>query len=492
MSSQDTGAEPAAPPTFPPGFVFGAATAAYQIEGAVDADGRGPSIWDTFSHTPGRTFRGDTGDVAVEHYRRYREDVALMAELGLPAYRFSIAWPRVLPGGSGRIEHRGLDFYRRLVDELLARDIAPWVTLYHWDLPQALQDGGGWANRDTAARFAEYAAVVVDALGDRVRHWSTLNEPLCSALEGYQAGRHAPGLRDPVRAARAVHHLLLGHGLAVQALRSRGADHLGITLNLAPVQAFSDAPADLATARRVDGQHNRMFLDPILRGAYPEDVVADLSAGGAPLPVQEGDLGVISAPLDWLGVNYYFRNVVRAAPGPTGKPSAWIGPPVDEVDAEGPLTTMGWGVHPDGLTELLLRLRDEYAGIPLVITENGSAWPDVLSPDGRVHDVERTDYLLRHLAAAAEAIAQGADLRGYFVWSFIDNFEWARGYEQRFGLVHADYATQRRTPKDSALAYAEVLRRHRHARVGAPGQPTSSTTSAAQPQDRVTPAPPCP
>lgn len=448
-------------PRFPPGFVFGTATAAYQIEGAVDVDGRGRSIWDTFSHTPGRTFRGDTGDTAADHYARYREDVALMGELGLPAYRFSVAWPRVQPAGSGRVEQCGLDFYSRLVDELLARDVEPWLTLYHWDLPQALQDRGGWAERDTADRFADYAGVVVDALGDRVRHWSTLNEPLCSSLEGYQAGRHAPGLRDPAQAARAVHHLLLAHGRAVPVLRARGVDALGITLNLAPVHASGNAPADVETARRVDGQHNRMFLDAILRGAYPEDVVADLADAGAPLPVQDGDLQAIAAPLDWLGVNYYFRNVVRAADGPTGKPSAWIGPPVEEVDAPEPRTTMGWGVHPDGLTELLLRLRDEYAGIPLVITENGSAWPDELTPEGRVHDVARTDYLLAHLAAAAEAIAQGADLRGYFVWSFMDNFEWARGYAQRFGIVHVDYATQRRTVKDSGHTYAAVVRASR-------------------------------
>ena len=483
MGSPDVASVPA----FPPGFVFGAATAAYQIEGAVDVDGRGPSIWDTFSHTPGRTFRGETGDVAVEHYSRYREDVALMAALGLPAYRFSIAWPRVQPDGSGRVEGRGLDFYRRLVDELLAAGVDPWLTLYHWDLPQPLQDRGGWADRDTAARFADYAGVVVDSLGDRVRHWSTLNEPLCSALEGYQAGRHAPGLRDPVRAARAAHHLLLAHGLGARVLRARGVDDLGITLNLSPVQGLGTTPADVETARRVDGQHNRLFLDPLLRGAYPDDVEADLAAAGAPLPVQDGDLELISAPLDWLGVNYYVRNVVRAADGPTGKPSAWIGPPVEEVEPDGPLTTMGWGVQPEGLTELLLRLRDEYAGLPLVVTENGSAWPDEPTPDDRVHDAERTDYLLRHLAAAAAAIEQGADLRGYFVWSFLDNFEWARGYTPRFGLVHVDYATQRRTIKDSGLAYAEVVRRHRQ-----DGRPASATTSAAQPQDRVTPAPPGP
>jgi beta-glucosidase len=368
----------------------------------------------------------------------------------------------VLPQGAGRVEQRGLDFYRRLVDELLDAGIEPWLTLYHWDLPQALQDEGGWANRDTAARFADYAGIVHDALGDRVPHWSTLNEPMCSALLGYMAGEHAPGERNAAHAARAVHHLLLGHGLATQVMRDRGADHLGITLNFTPMSPAGEQPADVDAARRLDGQQNRMFLEPIVRGEYPADVVDDLAAAGAPLPVQDGDLEVISTPLDWLGVNYYFTSTVRGGVAPTGEPSPFIGAEdIDDLDPEGPTTTMGWGISPEGFTELLLRLRDEAPGLPLFVTENGSAWPDEVSPDGRVRDPERTDYLLRHLEAMSLAMAKGADVRGYFAWSLIDNFEWARGYEQRFGLVHVDYATQRRTLKDSAFAYRDVLRRHR-------------------------------
>jgi beta-glucosidase len=463
MTSTDARPDTAAGLSFPPGFTFGAATAAYQIEGAVDVDGRGPSIWDTFSHTPGTTFQGHTGDVAVEHYTRYPQDVALMKELGLDAYRFSVAWPRVFPTGAGAIEQRGLDFYRRLVDELLEAGIAPWLTLYHWDLPQALQDRGGWADRDTALRFADYAGVVYDALGDRVPHWSTLNEPMCSALLGYMAGVHAPGHRNAAEASRAVHHLLLGHGLATRALRDKGADHLGITLNFTPIAPATDDPTDVDAARRLDGQQNRMFLLPIVTGEYPADVAEDLAAAGAPLPVQDGDLATIATPIDWLGVNYYFRSVVRAVAEPTGKPTAFIGAElVQDLDPEGPTTTMGWGVHPDGFTELLVRLRDLAPGLPLFVTENGSAWADEVSADGQVHDSARVDYLVRHLAAMTDAIEQGADVRGYFAWSLLDNYEWARGYEQRFGLVHVDYQTQVRTPKDSARVYAEVLRRHRH------------------------------
>jgi beta-glucosidase len=385
-----------------------------------------------------------------------------MAGLGLSAYRFSVSWPRVLPQGAGAVEQRGLDFYRRLVDELLAAGVTPWLTLYHWDLPQALQDRGGWADRDTAARFADYAAVVHEALGDRVPHWSTLNEPMCSALLGYMAGEHAPGHRDPVEASRAVHHLLLGHGLATRVLRDRGADHLGITLNFTPVHPASDEAADVDAARRLDGQQNRMFLEPIVRGAYPADVVEDLAAAGAPLPVQDGDLAVISTPIDWLGVNYYFTSTVRVVAEPTGKPSPFIGAElIDDVEPAGPTTTMGWNVAPESFTDLLLRLREVAPGLPVYITENGSAWPDEVGPDGQVHDPERVDYLLRHLAAVTTAIERGADVRGYFAWSLMDNFEWARGYAQRFGLVHVDYRTQRRTPKDSARVYAAVLRRHR-------------------------------
>ncbi|QNG37305.1 beta-glucosidase [Geodermatophilaceae bacterium NBWT11] len=462
MTSTDTRTRATDGLVFPPGFVFGAATAAYQIEGAVDVDGRGPSIWDVFSHTPGKTHLGHTGDVAVEHHARYREDVALMAGLGLSAYRFSTSWSRVLPEGAGRVEQRGLDFYSRLVDELLGAGVDPWLTLYHWDLPQSLQETGGWTSRDTAARFADYAAVLHDALGDRVRHWSTLNEPMCSALLGHMAGQHAPGHTDAVEASRATHHLLLGHGLAARVLRERGVESLGLTLNFTPMTPATDSAADADAARRLDGQQNRMYLLPVVTGEYPADVVADLAAAGAPLPVEDGDLDVIAAPLDWLGVNFYFGSVVRATEEPTGKASAFIGGErVEEVPPSGPTTTMGWGVTPAAFTELLLRLRDTAPGLPLVVTENGSAWPDEVSADGAVHDPERTDYLLTHLAAVTDAIEQGADVRGYFAWSFLDNYEWARGYDQRFGIVHVDYDTQVRTPKDTALFYAEVLRRHR-------------------------------
>lgn len=463
MTSTDVRSERASALSFPPGFTFGAATAAYQIEGAVDVDGRGPSIWDTFSHTPGTTHGGDTGDVAVEHYRRYREDVALMADLGLDAYRFSVSWSRVLPEGRGRIEQRGLDFYRALVDEMLDRGVEPWLTLYHWDLPQALQDQGGWPARDTASRFADFAGVMIDALGDRVRSWSTLNEPMCSALLGHQAGLHAPGERHPARAARAVHHLLLGHGLAAQVLRAGGAQDLGVTLNFTLMRPASDDAADVDAARRLDGQQNRMFVEPVVTGAYPADVVEHLAASGAPLPIEDGDLDLIAAPLDWLGVNYYFSTVVRGNSRPL-RPSPWIGcDDVDEVEPDGPTTSMGWGISPADLTGLLVRLHALRPGLPLVITENGSAWPDEVAPDGHVHDVERTTYLVDHLGAVTDAIERGVDVRGYFAWSLLDNFEWARGYAQRFGLVHVDYATQQRTIKDSGRTYADVVSRHREA-----------------------------
>jgi len=453
-------ADAAAGLSFPPGFVLGSATAAYQIEGAATADGRGPSIWDTFSHTPGKTLNGDTGDDAVEHYTRYREDVALMSDLGLQAYRFSVAWPRIVPDGKGAVEQRGLDFYRRLVDELLAAGIAPWLTLYHWDLPQALQDDGGWANRDTASRFADYTAIVADALGDRVQHWSTLNEPWCSSLLSYKAGHHAPGLQDAAQASAAVHHLLLAHGLGTRVMREKGLPDLGITLNLAPIAPAGGSAADADAARRVDGQQNRVFLDPILRGEYPADVVEDLARAGAPLPVRDGDLEDISAPIDWLGVNYYFAHTVRGGSSGHDTGSPFIGcDDVEQLAPQGPTTTMGWGLAPEGMTELLVRLRDDYPGTPVVITENGSAWADEVSADGQVHDPERVDYLLTHLQAGVDAIEQGVDLRGYFAWSLLDNFEWAFGYEQRFGIVHVDYDTQVRTPKDSARAYADVIRR---------------------------------
>jgi beta-glucosidase len=450
-----TQAEAALP--LPTGFLWGAATAAYQVEGAADEDGRGRSIWDTFSHTPGRVQDGDTGDVAVDHYHRYREDVALMADLGLSSYRFSVAWPRIQPDGRGRVDRRGLDFYRRLVDELLSAGIEPWVTLYHWDLPQALEDAGGWPERDTAERFADYAATVHGALSDRVTYWTTLNEPWCSAFLGYASGVHAPGRRDPAAAVRAAHHLMLGHGLAVERMRG-GNSKLGVTLNLYDVGAASDSPADHDAARRIDGVQNRLFLDPILLGRYPDDVVRDLAAVTDQAHVRDGDLATIAAPLDLLGVNYYTRHVVAAGEG-AGRGSAWVeSEHVHAVETGLPRTAMGWDVDPAGLGALLRRLHREYPAILLYITENGAAYDDVVAPDGGVHDAERVAYLRAHLAECHGAIADGVPLRGYFAWSLMDNFEWAYGYAKRFGLVHVDYATQRRTPKDSAHWYRAASR----------------------------------
>ncbi|MFD5729718.1 GH1 family beta-glucosidase [Streptomyces sp. NPDC058368] len=434
----------------PAGFTWGVATAAYQIEGAVAEDGRAPSIWDTFSHTPGKVAGGDTGDVACDHYHRVPEDIGLIKEVGANAYRFSLAWPRIVPGGDGPVNAAGLDFYDRLVDGLLEAGITPFATLYHWDLPQALQDRGGWTVRETAEHFAAYTSVVVERLGDRVKDWATLNEPLCSAWIGHLEGTMAPGLTDLTAAVRASYHLHLGHGLAVQAIRSISPDaRVGIVNNLSPVEAATDREADRAAAVRGDGHINRWWLDPILGRGYPQDMV-DLY--GVELPFQEGDMELISAPLDWLGVNYYFRQVVTADPsGPV--------PHAKQVYLPGSRHThMDWEVHAQGLEQLLLRLTEEYGVERIYVTENGSAYQDVVLPDGSVHDPERTQYLEEHLAACARAVRKGAPLAGYFAWSLLDNFEWAYGYDKRFGLVHVDYATQRRTVKTSGRRYAELIR----------------------------------
>ncbi|HYN97229.1 MAG TPA: GH1 family beta-glucosidase [Pilimelia sp.] len=455
------------PGGFPPGFLWGAATAAYQIEGAADADGRGASIWDTFSRTPGRVRDGDTGDVACDHYHRYRDDVRLMAELGLSSYRFSLAWPRIQPAGSGAVNQAGLDFYRRLVDELLTHGIEPWVTLYHWDLPQPLEDAGGWPARDTAARFAEYARLAHAALGDRVRNWTTLNEPWCSAFLGYGSGRHAPGRSDGPGAVRAAHHLMLGHGLAVQAMRAQGGDsRYGITLNLYAVSPQTPTEADVDAARRIDGLANRIFLDPVLLGRYPADVVADLQPVTDLGHVHDGDLAVISTPLDALGINYYSRYVVAAPipgqnPDPYWRaPATWPGSETVRFGGRGlPVTAMDWEIDAPGLVETLLRVHAEYPDIPLYITENGSAFPDEVV-DGAVHDPDRLAYFDAHLRACLEAIEAGVPLHGYFAWSLLDNFEWAHGYSKRFGMVYVDYGTQRRIVKSSGRWYAEVISRH--------------------------------
>ena len=450
---------------FPSGFVWGAATAAYQVEGAAGEDGRGVSIWDTFARTPGRVRNGDTGDVAADHYRRWRDDVKLMRDLGLEAYRFSISWPRVQPDGAGATNQRGLDFYSALVDGLLDAGIEPFVTLYHWDLPQALEDAGGWPARETAQRFAEYAAIVFETLGDRVRHWATLNEPWCSAFLGYGSGVHAPGVRDGGKAVAAVHHLLLAHGLAIEAMRAAAPREarLGIVLNLEPRRPASGDPADVAAARLADGMFNRIFLDPLFAGRYPDDVLEHLGSRVSLEHVRDGDAATIAAPIDTLGVNYYRPLTVGARRGePLRGASApavnWPGEDaIGTPPNDGPTTAMGWPVDATGLDELLVRLRDEYTSLPLYVTENGAAYDDHPDGNGFVQDVDRVAYLSTHLRAAHRALDAGVNLGGYFVWSLLDNFEWAEGYGRRFGIVHVDYATQRRTPKQSALWYSAVI-----------------------------------
>ncbi|WP_175408488.1 glycoside hydrolase family 1 protein [Streptomyces sp. TRM64462] len=457
---------------FPPGFLWGAATAAYQIEGAAAEDGRTPSIWDTFSHTPGKVFAGHTGDVAVDHYHRFRDDVRLMKELGLSAYRFSVSWSRVQPTGRGPAVQKGLDFYRALVDELLGAGIRPVLTLYHWDLPQELEDAGGWPERSTAERFGEYAAIVGGALGDRVERWTTLNEPWCSAFLGYASGNHAPGRTDPVAALRAAHHLNLGHGLAVQALRAAlpPRAEVGVSLNLHQVRPLTDAPEDLEAARRIDAVGNRVWLGPMLDGAYPEDLAADTARLTDWSFVQPADTATAHQPLDYVGINYYTPTVVSAAArGESGGGSdgghgggdfsPWAG--AEDVvfhQPPGERTAMGWSVDASGLYDLLTRMARDYPELPLLITENGAAFDDEVAPDGTVHDPERIAYLHSHLDAVHRAVGSGVDVRGYFLWSLLDNFEWAYGYAKRFGAVHVDYDTLARTPKASARWYADLAR----------------------------------
>ncbi|EFL37085.1 beta-galactosidase [Streptomyces viridochromogenes DSM 40736] len=455
-------------PEFPAGFFFGAATASYQIEGAYDEDGRGPSIWDTFCREPGRVADGATGDVACDHYHRYREDIALLRELGVDSYRFSIAWPRIQPTGSGPVNAAGLDFYDRLVDELLAAGISPAATLYHWDLPQALEDRGGWRTRETAERFADYAGVVAGRLGDRVDRWITLNEPFCSAFIGYAAGAHAPGAREGRGALAAAHHLLVGHGLAVHALRATGAREVGITLNPDRLLPATDSPADLAAVRRVETLHNDVWFEPLFAGRHPEheaETWGELLPHGDGSYRLNGDLDLIGAPLDFVGINYYRPITVADAPHRDPDPATRTAVDVraeetwrDDVRH----TTMGWPVVPHTFTDLLVDLAARYPTLPpLLITENGSAEADTVDADGRVRDVERVDYLRGHLDALAAAVRAGVDVRGYYVWSLLDNFEWARGYGQRFGIVRVDYDTQTRTPKDSYHWYQRLIVAHR-------------------------------
>ena len=447
---------------FPDGFLWGAATAAYQIEGAPDADGKGPSIWDTFSHAPGTTRHGDNGDVACDSYRRYPQDTAVLKRLGTGGYRMSLSWPRIQPSGRGAVNAKGLDYYNRVIDGLLEAGIVPALTLYHWDLPQPLQDAGGWANRDVASWFAEFAQVAGDAFGDRAGQWITLNEPWVVAHAGYRDGQHAPGIRDTAQAVAANHHLLLAHGRAVAALRTCGVSGgIGITLSLAVARAVT--PDAAGAAAFAEARQNGLYLDPIFRGRYPELLDDDpgYSPAAADGLVIEGDLGVIGAPLDFLGVNFYAPGYVGLL-RPDGEPrrgETVTGPGTVSVQPEGlPVTAMNWLVEPDALHELLTRVVAPATGaLPVYITENGSAWPDYVTPDGRVHDPERVSYLRGHLAAVHQAISDGVPVKGYYAWSLLDNFEWAEGFSKRFGLAYTDFGTQERILKDSGEFYASVI-----------------------------------
>ncbi|MFO7635226.1 MAG: GH1 family beta-glucosidase [Caldilinea sp.] len=442
---------------FPKTFLWGSATASYQIEGAWQEDGKGESIWDRFAHTPGKIRDGSTGDVACDHYHRWQDDIALMKDLGLQAYRFSIAWPRILPQGVGVVNQKGIDFYSRLVDGLLEAGITPFATLYHWDLPQAIQDRGGWPKRFAAEAFVEYTDVISQALGDRVKHWITHNEPWCAGLLSHQIGEHAPGWRDWYAGLAASHHLLLSHGWAVPVIRrnSPGAE-VGITLNLYTVTTGERTPENLNAVRLYDGYFNRWFLDPVFGRRYPADMVDAYRKMGL-LPadeldfVMEGDFEAMAAHTDFLGVNYYSRSVVKA--DPEGGPL-----PVDDSEhATLERTDMGWEIYPKGLYDLLCRLHFEYQPAKIYVTENGASYADAPGADGKVHDTRRIDYLRAHFVKAHEAMAAGVPLAGYFVWSLMDNFEWARGYTERFGLVWVDYETQVRIPKESARWVQQVI-----------------------------------
>jgi len=438
--------------TFPEGFLWGAATAAYQVEGAWNEDGKGESIWDRFSHTPYRTVNGDTGDVACDHYHRMPEDVAMMQSLGLKTYRFSISWPRVMPQGRGAVNAKGLDFYDRLVDRLLEAGIRPNATLNHWDLPQAIQDLGGWPNRDSAAWFADYARVVFDRLGDRVAMWATHNEMAVVAFAGYMAGRFAPGIADASAAYRAVHHLLLGHGKAVQVYRQGGwKGQIGIVVDLHHYEPASDDPADADACRRQVLNSHNLYLDPIFKGYYPEELVAWL--GPIAPQMLPGDSETISTPIDFLGINHYFTLLVKN----DGNGGLFKNSSTMKTLPMWGHTDYGWGINPDGLREVLLKIKREWGDVPLYIAENGTAAADVPDANDFVQDRERIAYLRRHLIAAHEAIQAGVNLKGYYVWSLMDNFEWASGYRPRFGIIRVNYATQKRTPKLSALWYKGVI-----------------------------------
>lgn len=435
---------------FPKDFIWGVATAAYQIEGAYNQDGRGESIWDRFSKTPGKILNGDTGDVACDHYNRYQEDVAMIKNLGVDSYRFSIAWPRIFPNGFGKLNPKGLDFYKRLVNELLENDLIPCATLYHWDLPQVLQDKGGWTNRDTAKYFQDYATIMFQEFGDVVPYWITLNEPWCSAQMGYGNGQHAPGIKDPKQAIQAAHYLLYAHGLAVEAFRSvTGNGQIGITLNMSPKYPASDSPEDVAAAQRGFAADVGWYLDPVLKGAYPEEIFQIYKKHNLAPEMEAKDLDVISTAIDFLGINYYHRRILGA-----GNPDSIFNyksyPSVYEK------TRMGWEIYPEGIYDLLVYLNKTYGDLPLFITENGACFDDQLV-EGEVHDHQRTKYLQDHFVQCHRAIEAGVPLKGFYVWSLMDNFEWAYGYDYRFGIVYVDYETQTRYLKDSAKWYREFL-----------------------------------
>ena len=433
--------------SFPEGFLWGASTSAYQIEGAWDADGKGPSIWDTFTHTPGNVAHGHNGDVACDHYHRWHEDVGLLRDLGVGAYRFSVSWPRLQPRGHGTLNRAGLDFYERLVDALLEAGIDPWVCLYHWDLPQALQDEGGWTVRDTVYRFADYAELVMGAIGDRVSHAAMLNEPSVVALVGHLFGVHAPGLTDITAYASSAHHQNLATGLALERVRGHEGVALGTILSLQPVHPTSEGEDDQHAAALFDAAWNGAFLDPLVHGTYPDELSMMLEPY-----VQEGDLDAIRRPVDWLGLNLYTRLRVEA------DPTSFVGMRQVDPPASAETTDMGWEVFPNALYEKLIDLKERYGNPPVYVTENGAAYPEPERVEGPVDDRDRISYLRRHLLEVHRAIGAGADVRGYFVWSLLDNFEWAEGYEKRFGIVHVDFETQKRTPKRSFEWLRDVIR----------------------------------
>ncbi|UZQ83209.1 GH1 family beta-glucosidase [Thermoanaerobacter sp. RKWS2] len=437
---------------FPKDFLWGTATSSYQIEGAVNEDGRTPSIWDTFSKTEGKTYNGHTGDVACDHYHRYKEDVEILKEIGVKAYRFSIAWPRIFPE-EGKYNPKGMDFYKKLIDELQKRDIVPAATIYHWDLPQwAYDKGGGWLNKESIKWYVEYATKLFEELGDAIPLWITHNEPWCASILSYGIGEHAPGHKNYREALIAAHHILLSHGEAVKAFREMNikGSKIGITLNLTPAYPASEKEEDKLAAQYADGFSNRWFLDPIFKGNYPEDIMELYSKIIGEFDfIKEGDLETISVPIDFLGVNYYTRSIVKYNEDSMLK--------AENVPGPGKRTEMGWEISPESFYDLLKRLDREYTKLPMYITENGAAFKDEVTEDGRVHDDKRIEYIKEHLKAAAKFIEEGGNLKGYFVWSLMDNFEWAHGYSKRFGIVYVDYETQKRILKDSALWYKEVI-----------------------------------